>query len=599
MRKNILTKPLSLLLLISALFTALASCNEKTDPQNESTSGQDGETTPQIVEETIPFLVNGVTDIKVMRPDSSQKDFVYNFFSDVRDIIEDITGQLPAISYEASEGAEILIGSCGTDILDELSSKYRAKDYFMGVYKGKIVIYGSTETTLRKAVEQFEELLSEKYAADSSNITLSSLENIEFVSQNYAVNSFTIANTPIQKYDIVYSADEPYSRELFALKLKARLETATGFPFNVYTDNKISSDAPKIIIGKTDFSENASVEKFDFKIEVSSGNIFFLADSIEGYDSMLKYFYSTYLTDKNVTLDEGFTATKSIDMSTVDVKINKTGDVRVIFNNILGNCDNNQYPVSYRTRSVTELLSSFNADVIGLQECSPTSRSFNIVKLMKNYGFEEVAVTPTNSKKSNYTPLFYNPETVKVIAADYVYYAGTLNDGGSKSITWAVFETLSDKKQFAVCSTHFFYQGADMGGDAGRLENAKTLVETAKSIADKYKVPVIAGGDLNTKTTTSVFSHLTSNGFTSIQGIAKTTDKTNTHHAYPEFSSDLGYYSNFAYPTENSYASKAIDHALVYNKGSLVFNLFDVISEDFALMSSDHCPLVVDFTFAE
>ena len=120
---------------------------------------------------------------------------------------------------------------------------------------------------------------------------------------------------------------------------------------------------------------------------------------------------------------------------------------------------------------------------------------------------------------------------------------------------------------------------------------------TVQSIASKYNVPVISAGDLNTRTTTYAFRELTINGFTNIQKIATKAANSATHHAYPEFSSELGYYATYTAPSANVYADKAIDHALVYNQGSLKFNLFDIIAEDLALMSSDHCPLLIDFSF--
>ena len=61
-----------------------------------------------------------------------------------------------------------------------------------------------------------------------------------------------------------------------------------------------------------------------------------------------------------------------------------------------------------------------------------------------------MAVTVTNSYKTNYTPLFYNKDRLKVIDSGYHLYSDGANDK-SKSITWAVFEDISNGKRFAVC----------------------------------------------------------------------------------------------------------------------------------------------------
>jgi len=590
---------LALLLIVCMGLTALISCS-KTPGTTDETSTEAGTTTATVTEqpeEILNFVTAGATSFTLARPMSSEPDYVFNYFGEVKTLIKKHTGLTLGVSYEDNEGGEILIGSTGRKELEELGDLYKTKDYFVGVYKNKLIIYGATEITLKNAVKKFEEFLSAKATENKAEIKFSSLENYEYRSTNYMVETMKIADTSLRRYCIVYNKDGRYSEELLALKLKNKLEKSVGFPIEIYTDDKVDKDAHKILIGKTKYSSDVNVNQYEYVLEVKSGDLRLYADSIEGYSSLFSYVSLQVLLDTHVSLEEGLTVTKSVDTGKISTKINKSGDIRVILNNILGNCDNTIYPVIYRTRSVTELLASYNPDVLGLQECSPTSRSCNIVGLLKGYGYEEVYVKVTNSKASNYTPLFYNPKTVKVIAADYVYYNGSLNDGGSKSITWAVFESLSDGKQFAVCSTHFFYQAADKGGDAGRLENAKTLVATAKMIAEKYNVPVIAGGDLNTRTTTSVFKELTSNGFENIQGTARVTDNSGTHHSYPEFSAELGYYSKFYTPSSNVYTQSAIDHALVYNRSHLTFNLFDIVTEDFSLMSSDHCPLVIDFTF--
>ena len=597
MKKRTTLTILSFLTLVCILVSSLISCKSKTETPPQTTEGSTSDAVTEEKEEIIDLISGGVCNFKIVRPASSLPDYIFNAFGDIRDAVKKHTGITLDISYEDDGGNEIIVGNTGREVLKELSSKYRLKDCFVGVYKNQLIIYGASETSLEKAVTQFEKMLAEKAKESKTDIKFSSLENYEYLSTSYVVDSFNIANTPLSEYCIVYSPDGRYSEELLALRLKSKLERSVGFPINVYTEKKVDKNAKKIIIGNTSYSSDVSVGEYEFGLDVKAGDLRLYADSIEGYYSLFDYLASNQLTQKDVVLEEGLTVTKSVDTNKISTKINKLGDVRVLINNILGNCDNNKYPVIYRTRSVTELIASYAPDVVGLQECSPTSRSCDIVGIFKTYGYEEVSVNPTNSKKSNYTPLFYNPKTVKVIEGGYVYYYGTLNDSGSKSITWAVFEVLSSGKRFAVCSTHFFYQSADLGGDAGRVENAKTLVKTVKDIVAKYNVPVIAGGDLNTRTTTSAFNELTSNGLVNIQPIAKKAANSATHHTYPEFHADLGYYSTYVPPTANVYASKAIDHALVYNKGSLTFELFDIVTENFALMSSDHCPLVIDFTF--
>jgi exonuclease III len=66
-----------------------------------------------------------------------------------------------------------------------------------------------------------------------------------------------------------------------------------------------------------------------------------------------------------------------------------------------------------------------------------------------------------------------------------------------------------------------------------------------------------------------------------------------THHSYSAYDETLRLYLTPVIPT-NPY-SKAIDHALLYNQSTLAAKKFRVILDDYSFLSSDHCPVMVDF----
>ncbi len=121
------------------------------------------------------------------------------------------------------------------------------------------------------------------------------------------------------------------------------------------------------------------------------------------------------------------------------------------------------------------------------------------------------------------------------------------------------------------------------------------LTDRTKKIATDYKCPVISGGDLNCNLTSEPISKLKEAGLMLIHDLATEKNDLRTHHAYPEFSKDHGYYSQFTAPTNEYKAS--IDHVFAYNSGNVKFERYHVITEDTALMTSDHCPIIVDFSF--
>ncbi len=581
-------KMFSLLILLSLLISAFVACNEK--------PGENGDETP---EETIDpnatvldLLKDGQTSFKIAKPATKEKEYVFDAVSDVKRILKENLSLSLDMTFEDNGGNEILVGTLERPEFKELSDKsFRSRDFFVGVMGNKFVIYAESEEGMNTAVRNFEVLIKKKAEKNKSNVKFISTENKECIFKN-----MTVGGKPLSDFPIIFSQGNTYSQELLAYKLRVALTRATGKTANVYNDKDYRSEnlTNAICIGSTKYGEMPKCEGYDYNIELKNGMIFLYSNSIEGYDALLNEFFNALslgLEDNGNVNSLSGTAPLNEHSK---LKNDTSSDIRVIIHNILGNCDTTKYPVPYRTRSVAELLQSYNPDVMGLQECSPNSRaaSTNIVTILKEYGYTEVSVNVTNSKKSNYTPLFYNADKLKIVDKGYDYYLGDKNDGGSKSITWAVFEDKETGKRFAACSTHFFYQ-SDAASD--RVENAKMLASRCKNIADKYKCPVIAGGDLNTKPGTDPIKTLTNAGLKHIRDLASNKNNKQTSHAYPEFSKDFGYYNQITPPSNDH--TKSIDHVFAYNADTVSFKNYYVVTEEFALMSSDHCPIVVDFSF--
>lgn len=595
---------LALLLIALVLFT---SC--QTTGNGDVTT--DSDTEPEISEsetviETLPpeehlkLIENGKTQFKLVRPDNAT-DAQLNAVMNFKSTFKTKTGISLDFVYESDKNAEnddfeIVIGKCLHPESTKIYKDIKLDEYFYGVVGNKIVIAAGSDSGLNKAINGFMiDVVGKSLSEDKSTLNV-------FVSQNYyhkvqyPLDDFKIGTVSLRDFSIVYNSDGLYSEELMAIKLKHIFQNQTGYIFDIYKDTskEAKNTTHKIVIGKTAFSPNVNLSGFEYSIDIKAGNIYLASVSLEGYDAM----YDTIVSNVVGTGENGLGATFSykgkalVDETTSKLKGTNTSDVRIMFNNILGNCNDTTHPVVHRTKSVSEMLASYHPDVLGLQECSPKSRNTNIVAILGRYGYKEVSANATNSSKNNYTPLFYNPKTVKVIDYGYDYYSGSYNDGGSKSLTWAVFEVIATGKRFAAASTHFFYQSE---AGAGRVENAKTIAARCKAIYDKYQIPVIMGGDLNTKLGSQPISHLTSSGLIDIRANATEWSKIKGHHSYPEFSTVLGYYD--VYYSPNSSYGDSIDHAFCYGNDTVTFDRYHVVTEPFALMSSDHCPIIVDFTF--
>lgn len=242
-----------------------------------------------------------------------------------------------------------------------------------------------------------------------------------------------------------------------------------------------------------------------------------------------------------------------------------------------------------RNQMQAELHFEYLPDVIGLQENAACVATYHT--RMKQFGYSPVPITPTNSNKQDYTAMLYRADKLDIVKCGYYLYDDGAGDK-SKSVSWAVFKDKASGDVFAVGSTHFYWTSDDLGKSA-RIKDAAQLAEVVKDITTKYNCPMIVGGDFNCNISSDPMKNLFAAGFEDLQKISPDTMDITTHHAYSPWNDALQLYIDVVTPTK-AYSS-AIDHAIVYNKSTMVPKMFRVQLHDYTLLSSDHCPVMVDF----
>ena len=262
-----------------------------------------------------------------------------------------------------------------------------------------------------------------------------------------------------------------------------------------------------------------------------------------------------------------------------------------MLNNMYGNCQE-IHPRPQRQRQLFELYMQYLPDALGLQECNPASRSgiYGIDTLLSANGYAE-ALPSVLSKSSNYTPVFYRTATVTLIECGWEKY----NDGkgdNSKSFTWAVLELKSTGERFAVFSTHFWWKSIDVSDTEARVKDATQILAAIGYVNTKYPgIPVIAGGDLNCNSSSQPYAKLISGGLTAATSLAEKVENLKTHHSYPEYNTDLAIYDKYTFPSGGN--DKSIDHILIANKNLVEVKLYDVVTDPYSLLSTDHCPIIL------
>ena len=206
---------------------------------------------------------------------------------------------------------------------------------------------------------------------------------------------------------------------------------------------------------------------------------------------------------------------------------------------------------------------------------------------MDELGYTEV---PVNINDNNATPLFFRQNRVRLIDSGYLRFT-QVNKDASKGLTWAVFETNATKETFAVISTHYWWQSDDAQDTLDRESNARETLSTVAMITEKYNCPVILGGDFNCNPSSTPYGIITKGGMRDVQSWAKKTENMHTHHTYPTYDAEKGLWDDPVYPAANY--SRSIDH--IFATGNLTPVRFDVVTDLYAILSSDHCPLVFDF----
>lgn len=279
----------------------------------------------------------------------------------------------------------------------------------------------------------------------------------------------------------------------------------------------------------------------------------------------------------------------------------RQGDQRVMFYNLLWNNDLLYLPTQ-RTRMATEIVREFLPDVVGFQETNKKKRGdlldYNIELLMDKIGYKEVPVTVENSyRNSNSTPLFYNTEAVECLDGAYVWYRdqaqniGTM-DQSSKSMTWGLFEDKKTKARFIAASTHMCTQVDEI-----REKQTQEASELFAKLHEKYGVPIILGGDFNSKPTGLGFVHyhdVMKYPYAPECATVDTCD-TKTYHPYPEMDPETGLIMPKGGATPHR-PDMMIDHIFCPYIEEKNIKVFGVVVNDYTLASSDHFPVYVDFS---
>lgn len=596
-KKTYLLRLMCFLLVALLSGSALAGCD--TTPQESHTEETTTTPLPAETDVTLTLAADGKTDYTIYYAKDLMSDTgLMDIIGTVCTRIKKNTGADIKMSSDRSynenraDEPAILIGVTqwaeSTQTLEQLHLKEGG--YYVGVSGNKVVICGKNAEACTNGVMYFLNMIVAVQGKAGTTLTFSTSDTL-FESGDYGIESVTCLNRPLYDYRIIIPSNPTVNESMTAKNLRYWLLQEYGYLLELAEDDEAVTDA-EILVGKTNRT-TVSAEGNTYTVAAVDGKLQLCADSLIGYEGLYTYLTEILLAptgDATYTISE-FTqtadATSTVEAST-GLSLQTEGDVRVLFYNVYGWGNYNQV---LRQKLQLEMFQTYAPDVLALQEFSNYSRTLGLQTGLNEIGYTEVQVS---AGSSNFTPLFYRADRLKVVDSGYVLYSGD-NDANSKSVTWAIFETLDTGKRFAAMSTHFMYNLNGSDHTSTRVSNAQEMLSVITRLrADPLyaDIPFILGGDFNCKTSDSPANVLRDGGLTSAWDIALKKTDSSGHHSYPEYSATYGTFIKWSKPT-GTYAN-SIDQ--IWTLGDITVNNFVTLTSFYALVSSDHSPEVVDIT---
>ncbi len=584
--ESIMKRIIALALTLLCVLPAIVSCKDNTPPSDGTSDAET--TTTELTEEIEPIVLGKGSEAyyNVVRPDNESESLI-EIMKDIILVVQQKSGGMrlkPDVDWikpgsDASAAKEILVGYTCREETKQVMDSIGYDDFAIRVVGNKIVIAAHRKERLIQAYKYFVNELLEFRSSEEGGMSVVLTENYHMKSEK----TFVIdENNPLSGYSIVCDKNDSNCYKA-AKELSAAIKKFSDveLPVKGLYDDETECE---IIVGMTDreaskkIFEDKSVTRLDYvigsvgkKIVIGSESDFMTGVCIDSFCE--KYLDDDYSYTFNVVLDDKeINSTYRFDE---DATLAEGADIRVMSYNILSEEWAAEAKVldGRDTGSVATIF-YFSPDVVGLQEVSA-----NWYKRLDNlFGDKYKIVDKKNTlNQTNYSPLAYNAEKVKVVEHGVKEYS----KGNSKKLrlmSWALFEKLDSGKRFVVINTHW-----DLGSndDKGyRDTHSKEMAAFAIELEKKYDCPIITTGDYNANESSSMYKNFVeTTEFHEAKYTAKVINRAcKTYHA-------LGT------PVSTAKA-ESIDH--IFGSGKVEFLYYDVLINNIVTNASDHNPIYAD-----
>ncbi len=579
---------IALILTVMFVLPLVASCNEDPTPSTDDTTTEGETTTAEIIDEDIEPIViaEGETSYyEVVRPDNDNAQII-ELLQNTTLVLQQKSGIRFKMAVDwampgtdTSVKKEILIGNTNRDESKQVMESIGYDDFAIRAVGNKIVIAAHRKERLSQAVSHFMSKLVDYQKDEDGTVRVVYAENYHMKSEKvYVIND----ENPLSGYSVV--CDKSNSDSLKAAeKLVSSIKKLTDIELTL-KDVKDPETECEIIVGKCDRAafkkmfEDKSISGLDYVIGsvgktiiIGSPSDFMTGICINSFcadylDGDFSYTFNVLFDDKEVNASYRFSE---------NAELAEGSDIRVMSYNILSEEWAEEAKVlDGRDTATVATLMYFAPDVVGLQEVSA-----NWYRRLDNlFGDTYKIVDRVNNKnQTNYSPLAYNTEKVKVIEHGVKEYTKG-NSTKLRLMSWALFEKLDGGKRFIVINTHWDLSSNDDKGY--RTAHSKEMAAYAIELEKKYDCPIITTGDYNATESTSMYlNFVNTTGFHEAKYTAKVINRAcKTYH-------DLG-------TAVSTAKANSIDH--IFGSDKVEFLYYDVLINKIVTDASDHNPIYAD-----
>ncbi len=365
------------------------------------------------------------------------------------------------------------------------------------------------------------------------------------------------------------------------------------------TENPYETDDPEILIGNTNRKESqevlATLENGEWRVCVVGNKLVMIGFTDTLTEVAVKEFTEDQVKNRGdkLAIPTDFELSGKIEYTPVG---DSDANLRVMTFNVLANDT-----ATGRASLISDTVGAYMPDVVCFQECNSTHHK-NALMLLKKNNYKVATEKHPGTSTYVYTPIVYRTDKLKLIESGVEWNEKRWPYTNTKSIAWAVFETLETQEVFSVINVHGSLWAssydpermgegkthAQMSAEAvlWREDNVRQMNEIMKRLEQTHgDIPCVWTGDFNFNETASAYKHTVENyGMSSAEKTATVSKMTGaTFHSNPGQAPDAN--------------GKSIDH--IFGNSKVAFRVHYICKSESEVRASDHCAVFADIKLAQ